>query len=262
MGAPAAAATSPPHESRPWPCCLLTDGAMSPRWAKTMRRRSEAGTCFVLVRSTACTSDKEGRGPHATSARSSPARDPARERADAGPGGQHRHTRSRVQVLQAEHGPAPDPVRVRLHRAVGLEQLVGFRVVGAAAGEERQLDQLVVAGAPVDDRAPRSWTVSMPRWTSTPRPPSATTTKAWGWSLASSPLTGASASSGAGIGSMAVPGPTSPRANTSSGTSASRTARPATGAWTWRVMPSGPRCRLRGCRLPGPPPPGPRGRCA
>ena len=59
--------------------------------------------------------------------------------------------------------------------AVGLEQLVGFRVVGAAAGEERKLPQLVVAGAPVHDcaklvniqlaqclkRGPRRWSAEV-----------------------------------------------------------------------------------------------------
>jgi hypothetical protein len=58
---------------------------------------------------------------------------------------------------------------------VGLEQLVGFRVVGAAAGEERKLHQLVVAGAPVHDcaklvniqlaqcleRGPRRWSAEV-----------------------------------------------------------------------------------------------------
>src|ERR1700694_418241 len=57
-------------------------------------------------------------------------------------------------------------------------------------------------------------------------------------------------------GSTATPEPTISLANTASGTAASGSSRPPTGAMTTEFT-AGPRCPRRGCRLPAQRPPGP-----
>src|SRR5690606_16390128 len=79
---------------------------------------------------------------------------------------------------------------------------------------------------------PLSWTVSMPRCTSTPLPSSPTMTYACGCSFMIFPLMGATAAPGPLQGSIAAPGPTIPAENTGSGTADSPTAAPSTGART------------------------------
>src|SRR5690606_1201017 len=90
--------------------------------------------------------------------------------------------------------------------------------------------------------------VSMPRCTSTPRAPAPgpAMTNACGWIAATTPPTGASASTTAvpSTGAIASPGPTVPAAKTGSGTSSRVVTRPATGASTDRSV-SGMRPQLR-----------------
>src|SRR5581483_2648190 len=84
--------------------------------------------------------------------------------------------------------------------------------------------------------APSRFTVSIPRCTSTPRPPAATTTKACGLSLTRVPAIGETTVSGPRSGSTAAPRPTIACAKTGSGTSRSSIAVPDSGAPTSRTV--------------------------